>query len=103
MILDAQNLHIPSPKAVKLRVCNLTSVSFRRHFLVCSRAEHVKLVLCTSDADFVSVKLPLFRALCVFFGYVALFLYCYRQLDQPIEVSIFEGVSDWRGPYFRGS
>ena len=32
MILDAQNLHT-SPKAVKLRVCNLTSVSFRHHFL----------------------------------------------------------------------
>ena len=43
-------IFIPSPKAVKLQVCNLTSVSFRRHFLVCSRAEHVKLVLCTSDA-----------------------------------------------------
>ena len=45
-------IFIPSPKAVKLQVCNLTSVSFRRHFLVCSRAEHVKLVLCTNDADF---------------------------------------------------
>ena len=46
-----------SPKAVKLQVCNLTSVSFRRHFLVFSRAEHMKLFLCTSDADFVSVEL----------------------------------------------
>ena len=43
MILDAQ-IFIPSPKAVTLQVCNLTSVSFRCHFLVCSRAEHVKLV-----------------------------------------------------------
>ena len=40
MILDVQNLHTFSQ-----RVCNLTSVSFRRHFLVFSRAEHVKLVL----------------------------------------------------------
>ena len=38
-------IFIPSSKAVKLRVCNLTSVSFRGHFLVFSRAEHVKLVL----------------------------------------------------------
>ena len=60
-------IYIPSPKAVKLQVCNLISVSFRRHFLVCSRAEHVKLVLCTSDADFVSVELLLFRALCCLF------------------------------------
>ena len=58
-------IDIPSPKAVKLQVCSLTSVSFRRHFLVCSRAEHVKLVLCISD--FVSVELPLFRALCCLF------------------------------------
>ena len=41
IILDAQNL----PSAMKLQVCNLTSVSFRHHFLVCSRVEHVKLVL----------------------------------------------------------
>ena len=30
-------IFIPSPNAVKLRVCNLTSVSFRHHLLVCSR------------------------------------------------------------------
>ena len=42
-------IFIPSPKAVKLQLGNLTSVSFRRHFLVCSRAEHMKLVLCTNQ------------------------------------------------------
>ena len=60
MILDAQNLHIFS-QSRQTPGLNLTSVSFRRHFCVCSRAEHVKLVLCcTSNADFVSVELPLF-------------------------------------------
>ena len=38
-------MYIPSPNAVKLQVCNLTSVSFRRHFIVCSHAERVKLVV----------------------------------------------------------
>ena len=42
MILDAQNLHTFS-QSRQLRVCNLTSVSFRRHFLVCSRAEQRRL------------------------------------------------------------
>ena len=40
MILGAQNRQTFS----QCRVCNLTSVSFRRHFLVCD--QHVKLVLC---------------------------------------------------------
>ena len=57
-------IFIPSPKAVKLQLCNLTSVSFRRHFLVCSRAEHVKLIICRLS---VFVELPLFRALCCLF------------------------------------
>ena len=60
-------MHKIYSKAVKLQVCNLTSVGFRRHFLVCLRAEHMKLVLCTTDTDFVSVELLLFRALCCLF------------------------------------
>ena len=39
-------IFIPSPNVVKLQVSNLISVSFRHHFLLCSRAEHVKLVVC---------------------------------------------------------
>ena len=41
MILDAQKIFIPSPKAVKLQLCNLTSVSFRRHscLLTCRTRE----------------------------------------------------------------
>ena len=38
-------IFIPSPNAVKLQVWNLTSVSFGHHFIVCSHAKHVKLVL----------------------------------------------------------
>ena len=45
MILGAQNLHTFS-QSRQIQICNLTSVSFRCHFLVCSRAKHVKLVLC---------------------------------------------------------
>ena len=50
-ILDAQNLHtkIFIPKLS----CNLTSVTFRRHFLVWSR-----------DVSFGPVFITLFRALC---------------------------------------
>ena len=74
MILDAQNLHTFS-QSRQLQVCNLTSVSFRRHFLVCSRAEHVKLVLCANDADFqCSSSYRCFERCVVFFGYVAPFL-----------------------------
>ena len=51
MILDAQNLYTFS-LSVKLWVCNLRNLSFRRHFLVCAGAEHVKLVLCTAFACF---------------------------------------------------
>ena len=41
-------IFIPSPKAVKLQVCNLTSVSLDAIFLFAHvRAEHVKLVFCT--------------------------------------------------------
>ena len=47
MILDAQNLHTFS-QAVKLQVCKLRSVSFRHHFLLCSRAVHVKLEVLSS-------------------------------------------------------
>ena len=54
MIL-VHKIFIPSLKAVKLQVCNLTSVSFRRHFLVCSRAKYVKLVLCTNQMQTFSV------------------------------------------------
>ena len=44
MIL-VNKIFIPSPNAAKLQVCNLTSVSFRHHFIVCSLAEDVKLFL----------------------------------------------------------
>ena len=59
MILDAQNLHTFS-QSRQTPGLQPYKCFFRRHLLVCSRAEHVKLVLCTSDADFVSVELPLY-------------------------------------------
>ena len=57
MILDAQNLHTFS-QSRQIQVCNPTSVSFRRHFLVCSRAEHVKLVLCMQTSAVSSAHIP---------------------------------------------
>ena len=89
MILDAQKLHTFSQSRQTPGLQPYKCYCFRRHFLVCSRAEHVKLVLCPTDAGFVSVELPLFRALCCLFGYVnvAPFLYCCRQLD-PLLYSV---------------
>ena len=46
MILDAQNLHTSS-QSRQTPGLQPYKCWFRRHFLVCSRAEHVKLVLCT--------------------------------------------------------
>ena len=51
MILDAQNLHTFS-QSRQTPCLQLYSVSFRHHFLVCSRAQHVKLVLCTNMQTF---------------------------------------------------
>ena len=39
-----KEMYVPSPKAIKLQGCNL---SLRRHILVCSHFEHMKLVLCS--------------------------------------------------------
>ena len=38
-------IFIPSPKAIKLQVFKLKNFSFRHHFLVCLRTEHIKLAL----------------------------------------------------------
>ena len=65
-------IFVSSPNAVKLQVCNLTSVSFRRHFLVWSCAEHVKFCAVFVRGSFRHAAL--FRAL---FGlFLAMLLLC---------------------------